>query len=147
MQDFSQAGVSPVARFKGKAVIKFLKRLATRFSSNRVAKFPGNPASEQYQSDPEVEPPKDSFLKMARIRSGKPGKKAMVPRKQTAIFVRKKGTLWKLSLAIYGLGEAGKEWYETISPWLISIGVIRSETDPAFSYNGKKTCWHAGIAC
>ena len=74
---------------------------------------------------------------MARIRSGKPGKKAMVPRKQTAIFVRMKGTLWKLRLAIYGLGEAGKEWYETISAWLISIGVIRSETDPAFFYNGK----------
>ena len=44
------------------------------------------------------------------------------------------GTLWKLREAVYGLGEAGKEWYETIPAWLISIGVIRSETDPAFFY-------------
>ena len=95
--------------------------------------------------------------------------------------MRKKGTLWKLRVAVDGLGEAGKEWYtrfprkpvakykwspvtrfpgravakypernvarflkkpatkfprktaETISAWLISIGVIRSKTDP----NGK----------
>ena len=26
-----------------------------------------------------------------------------------------RGTLWKLRVAVYGLGEAGKEWYESIS--------------------------------
>ena len=44
------------------------------------------------------------------------------------------GTLWKLRVAVYGLGDAGKEWYETISAWSISIGIIRSETNPAFFY-------------
>ena len=44
--------------------------------------------SEKSQSDPEVEPPEDSFLKMARLRSRKPGKKAMVPRKWATIFAR-----------------------------------------------------------
>ena len=44
------------------------------------------------------------------------------------------GTLWKLRVAIYALGEAGKEWYETISAWLISTGMIRLETGPAFFY-------------
>ena len=44
------------------------------------------------------------------------------------------GTLWKLRVSVYGLGEAGKEWYEIISTWLISTGMIRSETDPAFFY-------------
>ena len=46
--------------------------------------------SEQSQSDPEVEPPEDSFLKMVRFRSRKPGKKTMVPRKWGTIFPRKK---------------------------------------------------------
>ena len=130
-----------VARFQRKTVVKFLKRFATRFPRNRVAKFPGNPVSdpsEQCQSDPEVEPPEDSYLKMARIRSRKPGKRAMVPRKRATNFARKKGTLWKFRVDGYGLSEAGKEWYETLSAWFISIGVIRSETDPAFFfYYGK----------
>ena len=34
-------------------------------------------------------------------------KKAMVPRKWMTVFVRKKGTLWKLRAAVYGLDEAG----------------------------------------
>ena len=53
-----------------------------------------------------------------------------------------RGTLWKLRVAVYGLGEAGKEWYETIFIWLISTGMVRSDTDPAFFYyvkNGKLT--------
>ena len=53
------------------------------------------------------------------------------------LIARKKGTLWKLRIAVYGLDVARKEWYETISAWLISIGVIRSKTDPAFYHYGK----------
>ena len=41
------------------------------------------------------------------------------------------GTLWKLRVAVYGLGEAGKEWYETISDWLISNEMTKAETDQA----------------
>ena len=31
-------------------------------------------------------------------------------------------------------GEAGKEWYETISEWLINNGMTKAETDPALFY-------------
>ena len=59
--------------------------------------------SEQSESDPKIEPPEDSFLKLARFRSRKPGKKAMVPRKGETIIARKKGTdLW------YGYKFLGK---------------------------------------
>ena len=45
-----------------------------------------------------------------------------------------RGTLWKLRVAVYGLGEAGKKWYEAIYTWLISTGMVRSDMDPAFFY-------------
>ena len=57
------------------------------------------------------------------------------------------GTLWKLRVAVYGLGEAGKEWYETISAWLISIGVVRDRSSLFLLREEWKTYWHAGIAC
>ena len=199
-------------------------------------------ATAKYQSDPEVEPPEDSFLKMARIRSRTSGNKAIVPRKWSTILVgnhvakfpgnptnkfpkktanrfltrfpskaasrfprkpvarfpgrfkaelstsaqgklpasskgepnrgnrsvarfqrkaivkflkrlatrfpRKKGNLWKLRVTVYNLGEAGKECYETISGWVISIGTIKSETDPASFYymeNGRLVHMLAGL--
>ena len=46
-------------------------------------------AAAEYQSDPKVVPPEDSVPKMARFRSRKPGKKAMVKRKRATIFARK----------------------------------------------------------
>ena len=83
-------------------------------------------AAAKYQSDLEVEHPEDSFSKRARFRSRKPGKKEMVKRKRATIFARKKGTPWKLRVAVYRHSEARKEQYEIISAWLINIGVIRA---------------------
>ena len=41
--------------------------------------------------------PEDSFLRMGRFRTRKPGKKAMIPRKDAMIFARNKGSdLWYL---------------------------------------------------
>ena len=75
----------------------------------RNAKVP----AAKHQYDPEEEPQEQFSLKMGRIRSRKPGKKASIPRKGTTIFGGKKGTLWKLRRAGYGLGKAGKEWYRS----------------------------------
>ena len=52
--------------------------------------------------------------------------------------IHMEGTLWKLRVAVYGLGEAWRECYATISDWLIKIGMIKTETDPALFYYVKK---------
>ena len=62
---------------------------------------------------------------MTRIKSRKPGKKAMVPRKWTTIFVMKKGTLWKLRVDVYGLGEAEKEWDRSLLTKIPKRAVIQ----------------------
>ncbi len=50
------------------------------------------------------------------------------------------GTVWRLKKAAYGLGGAAKEWYETLSKVLLSMGLKKSRNDPALFYyekNGK----------
>ena len=65
------------------------------FSSNRGLDQSGQ---ELDNSDNDQEQfPEDSFLRMGRFRTRKPGKKAMIPRKDAMIFARNKGSdLWYL---------------------------------------------------
>ena len=103
---------SPGTRIPRKAVVndpeKNVTRLqrdfATKFPRNRVAKFPGNLAKELHLSDQKADLSEDSFLKIARTRFRKPGKKAMIKRKRVTIFARKKGTLGKLFAYVGGWG-------------------------------------------
>ena len=43
-------------------------------------------------------------------------------------------TVWKLRKAAYGLGEAAKEWHETIKPILLDLGFKASKVEPAVFY-------------
>ena len=44
------------------------------------------------------------------------------------------GTLWKLWVPVYGMGDSGKKWYLTISVWLVNKGCIKADHDPAFFF-------------
>ena len=56
---------------------------------------------------------KARIVKKATKKRGTAAKIGLEARKAkvAAVFVRKKGTLWKLRVAVDGLCEAGKEWY------------------------------------
>ena len=73
--------------------------------------------SEKFQSDPEGNPPEESYLKMGRSKSRKPGKKAMVPKKWANIYARKKGR--DLYYLYKFLGKGTKNTKEGLrNPWM-----------------------------
>ena len=56
--------------------------------------------------------------------------------------VKGKRTIWRIAKPIYGLRDATKGWYETLSEYLKNeCGAIASDVDPATFYwtgHGKK---------
>ena len=48
------------------------------------------------------------------------------------------GNVWRLKKAAYGLGEAAKEWYETLSQILQSLGLKKSKNEPALFFYEQK---------
>ena len=44
--------------------------------------------------------------------------------------VEAKNVVWKLNKSIYGLHQAGRNWYETLAKHLVSNGMIQSRNDP-----------------
>ena len=62
---------------------------------------------------------KVATAKMRGTGSSKLGKKTMSLRKRSTTFARKRRTLWKLRITVYGRDEARKGWYETIYARLI----------------------------
>ena len=45
--------------------------------------------------------------------------------------------VWRLQKAAYGMGEAAREWYETLSKTLKKHGMVKSKNDPALFFYKK----------
>ncbi len=42
--------------------------------------------------------------------------------------------IWKLKTAVYGLGDAAREWYLTVKQSLLSLGLKESKLEPSLFY-------------
>ena len=63
---------------------------------------------------------------------GKELKRTVYLRPPKDLYPGKPGKLWRLKKSVYGLGDAPKLWYESLTEHLKSTGAIWSPTDPTF---------------
>ena len=63
---------------------------------------------------------------------GKPLEREVYLRPPKEYYGGKPGKLWKMKKAVYGLGDAPKSWFESVTSQLKSTGAKWSPTDPAF---------------
>ena len=63
---------------------------------------------------------------------GKPLEREVYLRPPKEHYGGKPGKLWKLKKSVYGLGDAPRKWFESLTAHLTTTGAQWSPTDPAF---------------